>query len=194
MLLAPSLLHADARAVYTDAVTMAASGETAAAIVSLNTASQLLTGQSVWKERIEAARILLEMQKAQQLNIAAQTSNPYLALANRQISSREKPVAESWWPVAVLATLIPGAGHGWQGRWSDAATVTLMVVPMLILTLWAARRRMGPVTVFFALITVWFWSGTVYSAISLAERSSFESYMLWWQSVWQASGLPGQAW
>ena len=70
----------------------------------------------------------------------------------------------------------------------------MLVWPMLLLTLWAARRHMGPVTVFFALITVWLWSGTVFSSMSLAERASFEAYTLWWQGLWQASGLQGQPW
>ena len=95
---------------------------------------------------------------------------------------------------AILATIFPGAGHAWQGRWQDAWVAAIMVWPMLILTLWAASRRMGPVTIFFAMITAWLWSGTVFSSISLAERGGMESYLLWWQGVWQASGLPGRPW
>jgi len=53
---------------------------------------------------------------------------------------------------------------------------------------------MGPVTVFFVLTTLWLWSGSVFSAVSLAERGSFEAYVLWWQGLWQASGLPGRPW
>ena len=98
------------------------------------------------------------------------------------------------WLPGLLATIFPGAGHAWQERWNDAVVAAIMVWPMLILTLWAAYRRMGPVTIFFAMITAWLWSGTVFSAISLAERGDVEAYLVWWQGLWQASALPGRPW
>jgi len=63
-----------------------------------------------------------------------------------------------------------------------------------LFTFWADRRDMGPVTVFFAMITAWLWSGMVFSATSLAERGGYELYYAWWQQLWQASGLPSKPW
>ena len=180
---------------YQQALALAAQGQDRAAVASLAVLVEAMPEQQVWHERMQAARLLVAMRAERQLLLPSRhESNPHLLLASAYTAGHALLPEAGTWPAAALATLLPGAGHAWQGRWRDAGTAALMVWPMLILTLWAARRRMGPVTVFFALITLWVWSGTVFSSISLAERVNVEVYMAWWQGLWQASGLPGRPW
>jgi len=187
--------HADPVASYRHAVNMAAQGDDREAVASLDTLVEAISIQSVWRQRILAAQQLIRMRMSHQTLFPAQFGpNQHMALAAAYAASHPLLQDVKRWPATLLAVIAPGAGHAWQGRWHDAGMAALMVWPMLILTVWAAKRRMGPVTVFFALITVWLWSGTVFSSISLAERANAETYMAWWQGVWQASGLPGRPW
>jgi hypothetical protein len=181
---------------YQQSIQLAATGHEAEAIAALYAVASVLSDQDIWKARMQAAAILLDMKRRQHTNLPVHVQyKDNLTLAAAYAGANQQPGAKTSWPaVVLLAVVIPGAGHAWQGRWRDAGTAAVMVWPLLILTLWAARRKMGPVTVFFALITVWLWSGTVFSAMSLVERASMETYMVWWQGLWQASALPGQPW
>jgi len=180
--------------VYQISMNLAAQGKLSQSITALHAAAAVLPEADIWRERMLAAASLLAMQKIQGLQQTTTEENNYSRLAEAYIKAHAKPKYRSVWPAALLATIMPGSGHAWLGRWGDALTAALFVWPLLILTLWAAWRKMGPVTVFFALLTLWFWSGSVFSAISLAERGSFAAYMQWWQALWQASALPGQPW
>jgi len=187
--------HADSATAYRHAVNMAAQGDDRTALATLNALADTAPAQSAWRQRMLAAQQLIRMRMAHQSSFSAQSGpNQYLALASVYAAAHPLLQDIKRWPAILLAVIFPGAGHAWQERWKDAGMAALMVFPMLILTVWAAKRRMGPVTVFFALITVWLWSGTVFSSISLAERGNAEAYMAWWQGVWQASGLPGRPW
>ncbi|MFQ5518985.1 MAG: hypothetical protein ACE5E3_03180 [Mariprofundus sp.] len=181
---------------YKQAIGFAAQGNEQAALASLSSLALALPIRNEWQSRSHAAAGLLGMRVKASSTFPKQSeavANPYLALASAYADSHPLPDNNaSSWPSTLLATLFPGAGHALQGRWGDAATAALMVWPMLILTIWAFRRGMGPVTLFFALITVWLWSGTVFSSISLAERTAAADYLIWWQGIWQASGLPGR--
>ncbi|MBL4775139.1 MAG: hypothetical protein JKY87_03685 [Mariprofundus sp.] len=191
----PATLQAGIPEAYQQAIQLAAQNNSSQATASLNTLIEALPHQPAWQERLQAARQLINMRMNQQSNIPPQSSpNAYLTLASAYANNHPQPHDMNIWPATILATIFPGSGHAWQGRWRDASTAALMVWPMLLLTLWSFKRGMGPVTVFFALITVWLWSGTVFSSVSLAERGNLESYLMWWQSVWQASGLPGRPW
>jgi len=190
----PALAMQPSRLVYQQSIHMASQGQLSQAIIALQAASAVLPKGDVWRDRMLVAAILLQMREQQSAQLQARESNDYITLANRYIEKHPKPQVDTIWPVALLASIFPGAGHAWLGRWHDAIVAAALVWPLLILTLWAARRKMGPVTVFFALLTIWLWSGTVFSAISLAERGSLEVYMQWWQPLWLASGLPSQVW
>lgn len=182
---------------WRQAMSEASDGKLNQAMARLAGAEQVLPSGSLWKQRLQLARGLLQMrrERATELDRLGLQDKPLQMQLMRQYISRNPPpeAGSSLWP-GLMAALFPGAGHALQGRWRDAAVAAALVWPMLILTLWAARRRMGPVTVFFALLTVWLWSGTVFSAVSLAERGALESYMLWWQGLWQAAALPGRPW
>jgi len=180
--------------VYKQSLLLASKGKVNQSIIALQAASAVLPQGDIWRERMLAASLLLGMQKQQLTRLVPIKHNNYLKLVDAYRQAHAKPQATQTWPVALLASIFPGAGHAWLGRWHDAGVAALFVWPLLLLTLWAARRKMGPVTVFFALLTLWLWSGTVFSAISLAERGSFEVYMQWWQQLWQASALPGRPW
>ncbi len=187
--------HADPATAYRHAVNMAAQGDDQAAVASLGTLVETMPMQTVWRQRLLAAQQLIRMRMSHQTLFPAQSGpNQHIALAAAYAVMHPLLQDTKRWPATLIAVMAPGGGHALQGRWHDAGIAALMVWPMLILTVWAAKRRMGPVTVFFALITVWLWSGTVFSSISLAERSNAETYMAWWQGVWQASGLPGRPW
>ena len=192
----PLWVHASeaSRQVYQQAVQLAVQDKSDQAIVALQAASAVLPMRDAWKTRMQTAAILLQLKGQQSTQLPSDLGNEYLLLAAAYAQSRPQPEVTQTWPVGLLAALLPGAGHAWLGRWHDAGVAAAFVWPLLILTLWAARRHMGPVTVFFALLTVWFWSGTVFSAVSLAERGSFELYLSWWQGLWQASGLPSRPW
>jgi hypothetical protein len=195
LLLLATVIEANPAQVYQQSLQMAANGQEAEAIAALQGSASVLPDQHIWKTRMLAAATLLEVKRQRQDQVPAQTGGiANLALASGYAKANPPPEAEASWPVVLLAVVLPGAGHAWQGRWHDARAAAMLAWPMLLLTLWAARRRMGPVTVFFAMITVWLWSGTVFSSISLAERSTYEAYSLWWQGYWQASGLPGRPW
>ncbi len=183
-----------AKQVYQHALHLAAQGKPSQAILALQVAHSLLPSSNIWQERMLAASELLSLKEKQGSNLPIAKQNSYLNLAQSYLKTHPFTIKDDAWVVGTLATLCPGAGHAWQGRWQDAGVAALFVFPLLILTLWAAKRRMGPVTVFFAFITLWLWSGTIFSAISLAERGQLESYLVWWQQLWQASGLPGQPW
>ncbi len=187
--------YPDSASAYRQAIDSAAQGDDRTAVATLNALKDVSPVQSLWRQRIVAAQQLMRMRMAQQTTFPFQPGpNPHLSLASAYAVNYPLLQDARRWPATLLAVVAPGGGHAWQGRWKDAGMAALMVWPMLILTLWAARRRMGPVTVFFALITLWLWSGTVFSSMSLAERGNAEAYMAWWQSVWQASGLPGRPW
>lgn len=179
--------------VYQQAMQEAAHADVHAAQQRLQIAMSLLEERGLWFERMQAAQQLLQMR----LNTALiwQTMPPmYEGLAKAYTQQQVAPEPSLQWLTGLLATLLPGSGHAYLGLWRDALSAFILVMPMLVLTLWAARREMGPVTVFFGLITVWLWSGTVFSALSLAQRGSREAYLLWWQGLWQATALPGQPW
>lgn len=180
---------------YKQAISMAASGHNKEAIALLQGAVAVLPAGDIWRERMALAAILMDMRQHQDFELAKfNNSSAHTRLADAYLKGHARPeVSDSWLP-GVLASIFPGAGHAWQGRWRDALVSAIMVWPMLILTLWAARRRMGPVTLFFAMITAWLWSGSVFSAVSLAERGAFDLYLTWWQGLWQASALPGRPW
>jgi len=180
--------------VYQQSINMASQGKLSEAIVALQAASAMLPKEDIWRERMLAASVLLHMREKQSETFISSNQNANLQLALTYLETHQQEKPSQVWPAGLLATIFPGAGHAWQGRWGDAAVAALFVWPLLILTLWAARRKMGPVTVFFALLTVWLWSGTVFSAISLAERGNLEVYMQWWQQLWQASALPSHPW
>jgi len=182
------------RLVYDRALQLAAAGNDTAALEHLAGALPLLRPQGPWQGRFEAAMGLLEMRRHAALRSQLPDGSPESLLVAGYLQQHPAPQPDSAWAAAVLATLLPGAGHAWLQRWHDAGVAALLVWPMLLLTLWAARRRMGPVTVFFAMLTVWLWSGTVFSALSLAERGNAEAYAVWWSGAWQASGLPGRPW
>ncbi len=186
---------ADAQQQYTMQLQQAASGQQALAIESLRRQASGLLPDDPWRARMLTAASLLEMRMQWQSRLPEATM-PTLQqqLVQRFIAQHPAPEHDAAWPVVALAVLLPGGGHALLGRWHDAWVVIMLVWPMLGLTLWAARRSMGPVTVFFGLITLWLWSGSVYSAISLHERSLLEQYFSWWQGVWHASGLPGRPW
>jgi len=187
--------HADPATAFRQAVNLAAQGDDIAAEASFGALAEAVPEQSVWHQRMTAARALIGMRIAHQTVFPPRIGpNQHVALASAYAVSHPLLQQTTRWPATLLAVIIPGGGHAWQGRWKDAGMAAMMVLPMLILTLWAASRRMGPVTVFFALITIWLWSGTVFSSMSLAERANAEIYMAWWQGVWQASGLPGRPW
>jgi len=187
--------------VWQQAVGMAASGDVREAMAHLAGALSMMpeSPHDLWRERMHIAVILLDMRQHLAVSAAALEQAPADGWTETQLIHgylQGHPAPEQISPLipGLLATLLPGSGHAWQGRWRDAGVAAMLVIPMLLLTLWAARRHMGPVTVFFALITVWLWSGSVFSAISLAERGTAEAYMLWWQGLWQAAALPGRPW
>lgn len=186
--------HAEPAHIYNDALSLAASGDEHASVSKLTDAARLLHVESIWRERMLTAATLIQMRA--ELSIIPQftQTSVHKIFAEVFIEKTPAPKSESSWEAGVMATIVPGAGHLWLGRAQDAFTAALLVWPMIALTLWAGFRRMGPVTLFFALITAWLWSGTVYSAISLAEREAMEAYLIWWQGLWQASGLPGRPW
>ena len=194
LLLIPSLAAAEPQQLYDQAMAMAASGHEREAVAQLHGAAAVLSPSDIWQQRMVMASKLIEMRIDQSVELNASDASMHARLVQNYLKEHQRIQAEESWTPAILATIFPGAGHAWQGRWQDAWVAAIMVWPMLILTLWAASRRMGPVTIFFAIITAWLWSGTVFSSISLAERGGVESYLLWWQGVWQASGLPGRPW
>ncbi|OIO67865.1 MAG: hypothetical protein CO186_10715 [Zetaproteobacteria bacterium CG_4_9_14_3_um_filter_49_83] len=192
----PAQADEASKQVYDQAVQLASQGDQHGALTALQAAGAVLPQQDHWKQRMSAAALLLSMRMQHLTTLSMQFSahDPNLALAQGYMAAHQAPLQQPEWPVAILATLLPGAGHAWLGRWHDAAIAALMVWPMLLLTLWALWRSMGPVTVFFALISMWLWSGTVFSAVSLQQRGFSEAYTLWWQGLWQASALPGVPW
>lgn len=147
-----------------------------------------------WRVRMQTAAALLAMRRARALKPVLSNDSMQAELVKQRLKAYPAPVKTGAWIPALLAALFPGGGHAWLGRWHDAMVAALLIWPMAILTLWAWRRRMGPVTVFFTLLTMWLWSGDIFSVVSLSERGSYEAYMLWWQGLWQAAALPGRPW
>ncbi|MBL1351732.1 MAG: hypothetical protein COA61_000110 [Zetaproteobacteria bacterium] len=180
--------------VYHVCIQLAAQGKISEAIAALQASSALLSPIDSWKQRMLAAASLLQLKQQQSTQLPDPQGNSNLMLATVFTKQHPVPVSVNPWLVGGLGMVLPGAGHAFLGRWHDAKVAFLMVFPMLILTLWAWKRSMGPVTVFFALITAWLWSGSIFSAISLSERGNMEAYMHWWKPLWQAAALSGQPW
>ncbi len=195
----PALVHASPEQVWQQSMQLAQQGQDRQAIAVLEGAI-LQSGQSnVWTQRFDIAKRLLKLRYDAKVNSTYNTlmpnrNNQYDMLMQSWLQQHPIPAVEESIMPGLLAAIIPGAGHAWLGRWGDAGVSAMLVWPLLILTFWAARRDMGPVTVFFALITAWLWSGTVFSATSLAERGDYELYYAWWQQMWTASGLPSKPW
>jgi len=190
------ITQADAapRDVYRQAMQLAVRGHDDRAVAMLDGAAGMLHGQNIWRERMLAAAALLNMRNKEALRPMFAGQSIHAGLAGQYIHDHPSPEQVYPWVSGLLATLFPGSGHAWLGRWHDAAVAAILVWPMLLLTFWAWKRRMGPVTVFFGLLTLWLWSGTVFSAVSLAERGGVEAYMAWWHELWQFTGLPGRPW
>ncbi|RMH61010.1 MAG: hypothetical protein D6678_04435 [Zetaproteobacteria bacterium] len=195
LFLVPAAWAAGEEEFYGRQLQRAAAGDIAVAAAALAERARVLPRGDLWRTRMQMAAMLLRMrvERAVSLPARAPIDVPY-RLAKGYVQAHPPPSKSSRWPVVLMAALLPGLGHAWLGRWQDVKAVALLVWPMIVLTLWAAKRRMGPVTVFFALITLWLWSGSVYSALSLHEREAMEQYLAWWQQLWLASALPGRPW
>jgi len=187
----PTFSHANPVEAYQQALALAAQGDTRSAIAMLRGAESSLPATLPIYVRIHAAAELLTMQLQRQQQLPDPQGNLHLILASRFLQDAPPPTTQRSLVPAILAAIFPGAGHAWLGRWHDATTAALLVFPMMLLSIWAWRRSLGPVTVFFSLITLWLWSGTVFSALSLAERANHITYLAWWQSLWHAAALPG---
>jgi len=190
----PQILEAKPDDLYYEAIRLAAQGKDVAAIERLRGGVAVVARSDPWRARMSAAAALLDMRNRQAASPIISDAEMHAVLIETYLRKRQPPRMERVWPIGLMATVLPGSGHAWLGRWHDASIAALMVWPMLFLTLWAARRRMGPVTLFFSMITLWLWSGTIFSAVSLAERGGSEAYMIWWQGLWNASGLLGRPW
>jgi len=193
VLLFPAMAQASAQQVYMDSITLAAQNNLQQAVAGLQ-ASRDISAEEIWLQRMDLARALFVARAEQGAAEIADGPGTHAKLAHAYQQRVTMPEKQNVWLVRLLSVVLPGAGHAWMGRWADAGVVMLLVWPMLILTLWAAKRRMGPVTLFFAIITAWLWSGTVFSATSLMERGAHEAYLFWWQGLWQAAALPGRPW
>ncbi|MDQ6991737.1 MAG: hypothetical protein Q9M11_08415 [Mariprofundaceae bacterium] len=180
--------------VYHVCIHLAAQGKTSESIAALQASSALLSPINPWQQRMLAAASLLQMKQQQRTQLPNPQGNNNLMLAAAFAKQNPLPLAVNPWLAGSLAMILPGAGHAFLDRWHDAWIAFLMVVPLLILTFWAWHRSMGPVTVFFALLTAWLWSGSIFSAISLSQRGNMEAYMQWWKPLWQAAALSGQPW
>ena len=200
LLCAPMFASAAPEQVWQESIRLAQTGQDRQAIAVLSGALlQSNEKNSVWSQRFDIAKRLLELRLNAKINseysvLDTTGNNQYGMLMQGWLDTHPKPQVEESIMPGLLAAILPGTGHAWLGRWGDAGVAAMLVWPLLILTFWAARRDMGPVTVFFALITAWLWSGTVFSATSLAERGDFEIYYAWWQQMWAASGLPSRPW
>ncbi|MDQ6989738.1 MAG: hypothetical protein Q9M19_07635 [Mariprofundaceae bacterium] len=197
--LLPLMAQATPDQAWSEAVSLAQQGNDKQAIAMLRGAQLQYSRATLWTQRFSfASRLLKLRQQAKYHNtyvsITLLGQNNHEILLANWLKQHPVPQTSGSTMSGLFAALIPGAGHAWQGRWGDAGVAAMLVWPLLILTFWAARRDMGPVTVFFALITAWLWSGTVFSAVSLAERGDFELYEAWWQEMWMASGLPSRVW
>jgi len=179
--------------IYHRAVQLAAAGHDGEAAAMLQGAAAVLN-RKPWRVRMQTAAALLAMRRARALKPVLSNDSMQAELVKQRLKAYPAPVKTGAWIPALLAALFPGGGHASLGRWHDAMVAALLIWPMAILTLWAWRRRMGPVTVFFTLLTMWLWSGDIFSVVSLSERGSYEAYMLWWQGLWQAAALPGRPW
>ena len=191
LLLLPSTALASPQQAWQQAVAVAAQGDASRASAMLEGASSALLETDPWRARMITASILLTMRAHRSVSPDRALVGNHGLMAQQWLQQHPSPKPVSGWVVGIIATLLPGSGHLWLQRWRDALVVVALVWPLIGLTLWAGRRRMGPVTVFFAMITTWIWSGTVFSAISLAKRGGVEQYMAWWHALWQAAGLPG---
>jgi len=191
VVVAPMHAGATAADAYRQGIALAGEGRDAQAVAMLRGVAASSSG--IWQQRAAIAAKLIDMRQRQDVSRLEIASLNGVLLAKYQLLHAPPQPANGRFS-GIFATLFPGAGHAWLGRWHDAGIAALMVWPMLLLTFWAAKRKMGPVTVFFALLTLWLWSGSVFSAVSLAERGAFEAYVVWWQGLWQASGLPGRPW
>ncbi|MDX8412148.1 MAG: hypothetical protein R8K46_09820 [Mariprofundaceae bacterium] len=194
VLLFAAVTQAAPPSAYDAAMQLAAQGLDVQAVQRLRGGSGSPALDGPWRDRLIAAAALIEARSVHAVTVHLADAPMQQALAEVYIRDRALPQAVGTWQAGLLSLLLPGGGHAWQGRWRDAGVAAMMVWPMIGLTLWAARRRMGPVTVFFAMITIWLWSGVVFSALSMAEREAAEAYMQWWQGLWWATGLPGRPW
>lgn len=180
---------------YYAGIALAAQGQDKQAVQYLRQQMALVPLDDPWRQRIQAAAGLIEARGERKGSVNLEATPIQQSLAASYIRVKPAPGGEpSIWPVGLMSLMLPAAGHAWMGRWRDAAVAAGMVWPMIGLTLWAARRRMGPVTVFFAVIAVWLWSGVIFSSLSLAEREAGLAYVQWWQGLWSATGLPGRPW
>jgi hypothetical protein len=189
--------HADPGAAYRAAMALAAQGKDGEAIARLQGARDALSAGPAaeqWRGWLASAAALLEMRQDLRLQPTFAETAAAVGRVQDYLATAPPPERGRPWAAALFGAVVPGAGHVWLGRWRDGVKAATLVWPMFLLTVWAWRRRMGPVTVFFAALTVWLWSGTVFSAYSLARRGDLHAYLVWWQGVWQASGLPGRPW
>ncbi len=199
LLLLPALASASPQQAWNEAMKLAGQGSDRQAIALMKGAYMQHEAQSIWAQRFDMAMRLLQLRAeakyhSEYSGVKLAGNNQHEMLMANWLQQHPLPETAGAVMPGLLASIIPGSGHAWLGRWGDAGVAAMLVWPLLILTFWAARRDMGPVTVFFALITAWLWSGTVFSAVSLAERGNFELYYAWWQQAWIASGLPSKPW
>jgi len=121
--------------VYQISIGLAAQGKLSEAIISLQAASAILPSESTWRTRMVVAAQLLRMRQEQLTSLPSIKNNTHLSLAANYIKHHPHPEVSQIWPVGLLATVFPGAGHAWQGRWNDAGVAAMFVWHFLILTL-----------------------------------------------------------
>jgi len=189
LLATPAWAESPVKTSYEAILDAAKAGKIDAALQACRAVKPLLS-HGIWDDRVRSACALLAMRKERNARLP-DASTIQLRLARAWIQQHPPPDAPKAWPYALASAVVPGLGHWLLGRKRDALTAALLTWPMIALTLWAWRRRMGPVVVFFAAITLWLWSGVIFSATSLAHRGALEAYLAWWHALWQASGLPG---
>jgi len=182
--------------VYHASIEMAAKGELNNAILSLQAASAVLPEGDIWRERMVGALALLQMRKNQEVTTGWFPRNMYAMLSFGYIRDNPIPAnakSASAWITGLLAAVFPGAGHAWLGRWHDAGVAAFMVWPLFLLTLWSIKRG-SPCSIGLVIVSLWLWSGTIFSAVSLTHRINTDVYMQWWKLIWKASALLGQPW
>ncbi|MDQ7005105.1 MAG: hypothetical protein Q9N67_09410 [Ghiorsea sp.] len=156
LLCLPMLVNAAPEEVWQESMQLAKIGQDRQAIAVLNGAILQSRQSTVWTQRFDIAKRLLMLRLHAKSNssyniLIPKSDNQYDMLMKGWLESHPIPQVEASFMPGLLAAILPGTGHAWLGRWGDAGVAAMLVWPLLILTFWAARRDMGPVTVFFCI-------------------------------------------
>lgn len=117
----------------------------------------------------------------------ALSDHPLAAELNRRVEAARLPKSKALAFTATGASIVPGLGHAYLKDFRTAALAFVFNALFLWATFYAFKQRHWPYVVVFGLVASLLYTGTIFSAKSLAYREAKEqreTLFHQWQDLW----------